>query len=126
MGCRKVGANSIWVTCPCGLDVEHNLDDIDVDGTTIILPQCECGRRNSLFVNSVSEDDESTMPDDVLQRNIANQSAYKKLKNMGKQPLYGNQLSDDVNVSRLAMNGVVEATLHPMIAKAKRDKEAKK
>lgn len=130
MGCRKFdsSSNKIWFTCPCGLDVQLDLSDLDVAESVIVMPACtDCGRKSSLFVNNIAEEDEDEIHPDVLKRNIMNQTVFQKLKDLGKTSIDSRPLNEHVNAKRLiSSDNIVEAPVHPDVRKAKekKDKEA--
>ena len=122
MSCYKIDRENAWFVCPCGLGLKVKISDLDYDTATILFPECpECGRRSSLFVNDISEEEEEkNMPESILSRNVLNQTLFQRVLVQGKEPIFGTPAPEKDDLTRLVSeNDLVEASLHPKIAAAR-------
>lgn len=122
----KATDDKVFWTCGCGADHECSYSDLSADGVGDIFMKCdECGVPVTSCAVKIL--DEKSVGEDVRKRVVLNHTVYKRVLQFGKfVPRRGFETIDKALpvFQELALNdSVVEAPLHPAIARAKRIKE---
>lgn len=128
MSLYKIDNGIAYFVCPCGVSFDKSVLDIDAYeyGFSVV---CECGK---VICQSCVSGLDSRIPEPHRSRHAINQTLYKIIVENGQFGISAftkkKIVAEDVDDGRMSLaadidDGIIEATLHPLILKAKKNRE---